>query len=248
MGDKRIIPVLTMIEEELVKTRKFDSAVYLGDPMNAIRIFNEKEVDELAVLDIRKKLGSPLDFTFLQGLSEEAFMPLMYGGGVSSAEDADRLVNIGFEKICFNSTFFNNPSVIEKTASRIGSQSTILSLDVRWNVERGAYDVYHSQAKVRLPDLTLEQVLFEAAELGIGEIILQNVDRDGTFEGLDLKLAIQASLSTRLPLVLLGGAKDYSELESIAESEAVSAVAAGSLFVFKHQNRESILINYPERE
>lgn len=242
MIEKRLIPVLSLINEDLVKTIRFSDPKYLGDPINAIRIFNEKEVDELVILDIRND-GS-LDVKFLESLVSEAFMPIAYGGGLRNIDHIRSLMSIGIEKFIFNTALHENPSLISECARLVGSSSTVYSLDFENDYKhlRVRYD--HASKNAGTP---LNEAIKKAEELGVGEIILHDINREGTFKGMNHKLFEEVQTLTKLPVIALGGASSYEELEELLENSALSAVAAGSLFCFKNKNRDSILINYPKK-
>lgn len=239
----RIIPVLTIIGQQLVKTLRFDKPKYIGDPINAIKIFNEKEVDELVILDIRASVdGKEPNYKLIEEMAGESFMPLGYGGGIKSKEQAQRVFQCGVEKIVLNSVCLDNPQIITELAGRYGSQSIVVSLDYDKKMLRGNRPVFYS-AKKNINKSLVEWGL-EIEKLGAGEIILQCVDRDGTFDGYDTSGLKEMTSALSIPVVACAGARGYNDFKTAIEQCGASAVAAGSHFVFKNNNRDSILINY----
>ncbi|MCU0448299.1 MAG: AglZ/HisF2 family acetamidino modification protein [Bernardetiaceae bacterium] len=238
----RVIPVLLLRNGGLVKTVKFDRANYLGDPLNAVKIFNDKEVDELVVLDIdASKRGHRPNFELVKQLASECFMPLGYGGGIKSVEDIGRLFTIGVEKVVINSAGLCNLDLVANAAQVFGNQSIVLSVDVKKNLW-GNFTVY-SHAKVPPPPVGLLTFLQQASQAGAGEILLNAVDRDGTMTGYDLTLIQQVAQAVPVPVVACGGAGQLAHLRQAADAGA-SGVAAGSLFVY-HGPHRAVLINYP---
>jgi cyclase len=239
----RVIPCLLLLNKGLVKTRKFKEPTYLGDPINVVKIFNAKEVDELVFLDITASLESRKPpFEYLSEIATECFMPLGYGGGVRNIEDIRKLFNIGIEKVSINSYSVLNPSFIKEAADSFGSQSIVVSIDVRKGL-LGRYTVCtHSGTK----NTKLDPVQFaiEMAKMGAGEILLNSIDRDGSMEGYDLDLIKRVSESVDIPVVACGGAGNIIHLANAVNKGGASAVAAGSMFVFQGPHR-AVLISYP---
>lgn len=246
MITNRVIPVLLLSKGGLVKTERFKKPVYLGDPINAIRIFNDKEVDELVFMDIdASKENRDPDFTVLKQIASECFMPLSYGGGVTSLDQAKRIYSTGIEKIILNSVVFDKPEFVEDLAAEAGSQSVVVSIDYK-KALFGNAKVY-SHARRKTPNLSILEFAKEMELRGAGEIILNSVDRDGMMSGYDLEMIAAISEELSIPLVACGGAGGISHLvEGIKEGKA-SAVAAGSMFVF-HGPHKAVLINYPSQE
>jgi imidazole glycerol-phosphate synthase subunit HisF len=244
MLSHRVIPCLLLSGGGLVKTLKFAKPKYVGDPINAVRIFNDKEVDELMVLDIdATKEGRGPDFALIEQLAGECFMPLCYGGGIRSAEDAATLFKLGVEKVCLQSGAYKSPTVMREIADRAGEQAVVLSIDVKRNW-LGKPQAYSAPGLSRLADW--RKSIAAAAEMGAGEILLNAVDRDGTFAGFDLDLIREASALTDVPLIAAGGAGSLSDIKGATDSGA-SAVAAGAFFVFQGAHR-AVLITYPRYE
>lgn len=239
----RSIPVLTVKNRQLIKTLKFSNPKYVGDPINAIKVFNDKEVDELMVIDIGATvLGKEPDYTHLKEMAGEAFMPLGYGGGIHNFEIAQKVFQCGIEKIVLNTAAFEKPELIGEIAAHYGSQSVVVSLDYRKGLLGGKKPVYFSGKKNAKSSIL--ELAMQIESNGAGEIILHNVDRDGTFEGYDLDTLAEVVGRTRIPIVPLGGAGDILDFKKAIEKAGAHAVAASSMFIFKKNNRDSILINY----
>ncbi|MCH8741624.1 imidazole glycerol phosphate synthase subunit HisF [Patescibacteria group bacterium] len=241
----RVIPCLLLKDLGLVKTVKFTDPKYVGDPINAVKIFNDKEVDELIFLDIisTNKKRKP-SFELLSRIASEAFMPFSYGGGLRSIEDVKRIMEIGVEKVVINTYAFENPEFIKEIADMFGSQSVVVSIDVKKNKENN-YEVFvHSGqlgTKINPVDFAIKM-----EKIGAGEIFLNSIDRDGTMEGFDLELIKNVSSSVNIPVIVSGGAGKIEDFAKAVESGA-SAVAAGSFFVFVGPYR-AVLINYPDKK
>ena len=240
---QRIIPCLLLTDGKLVKTTKFSNEKYVGDPINAIRIFNEKEVDELIVLDIdaSKKKREP-DYALIERFAGECFMPLCYGGGIRTEEQAKTLFSLGVEKLCLQTAAYEDVTFITRLTERFGSQSIVVSLDVKKNW-RGVSSVYcaSSKSKLRGDWLVFAEQMITA---GAGELVLNAVDLDGTRSGMDLALIHQASNRLGVPLIAMGGAGNLKDIKAAIKAGA-SAVAAGSMFVF-HGPHRAVLITYPK--
>lgn len=240
----RVIPVLLIHKNGLVKSVRFKNYTYVGDPINAVRIFNEKEIDEIVILDIdatREKRG--VNMQQVQEIAEEAFIPVAYGGGISTIEEIKNLFYLGVEKVILNYHAFQNPSLVSEAAKLVGSQSVVVSIDVKKNLI-GNYKVMvkNGSENTGLDPLTYAKKM-EAA--GAGEIFLNVIDRDGTYKGYDLDLIRKISEPLNIPLVACGGASTVDTLYEAVQSGA-SAVAAGSMFVFQRPHR-AVLISYPSQ-
>ncbi|WP_433692510.1 AglZ/HisF2 family acetamidino modification protein [Herbaspirillum seropedicae] len=245
----RIIPCLLVHRGGLVKTQGFESPTYLGDPINAVRIFNEKEADELMVLDIDATANkSTPNFTLIAKLAAECRMPLCYGGGVTTAEQAVRIVDMGVEKVAVSAAAIADPSLLTKMADAVGRQSVVAVIDVRKRKGLFAkgYEVRTHNNKIgyNIEPLALAKQLQDA---GAGEIVLNSVDRDGQMQGYDLDLAAQFKQALKVPVTFLGGAGSLDHLSELITRLGVVGAAAGSLFVFKGKYR-AVLINYPTPE
>ena len=239
----RVIPTLLIQNGDLIKTCKFKNPEYIGDPVNAIKIFNEKEVDELIVLDISKsKDGFEPDYSLIEEFAGECFMPLTYGGGIKNLEQASRIFRLGVEKICVNSLCFENIETIKSMVKRFGSQSIVASLDVKRSV-MGGYKLQNSSTSTLLNAGYFETHLQQLLEAGVGEIMLGAIDKDGTLTGPDLKLIRRVSNQIKVPLISIGGISSLQEIKDSVDAGA-SAVAAGAFFVF-HGKHRAVLITYP---
>ena len=241
----RVIPCLLLKNEGLVKTVKFKDPKYLGDPINIVRIFNDKEVDELIFLDILATVENRRpNFDLLGKITSECFMPLGYGGGICSMEDVKELLAMGVEKIVLNTSAVENPSLIRSAADYAGSQAVVISMDVKRTL-LGKYEVYVRGGK---KSTGLDPVKFavEMGKQGAGELFLNSVDRDGTMQGYDLELVRRVAESVTVPVVACGGAGNIQHLAEAIQAGA-SAAAAGSLFVFQGPLR-GVLISYPAQE
>lgn len=238
----RVIPALLMRHGGLVKTRRFADAKYVGDPVNAIHIFNEKEVDELMLLDIAaSKESSDPDYEMIELVASECFMPLCYGGGIGTLEKAARIFDLGVEKICIQSAALDDISILTRIAARFGSQSVVVSVDVKrdW---LGRPVLYESR-KQKPARGDWQDFMRRAVDAGAGEVLLTAVDRDGEMGGYDLDLIRKAAARVSVPIIALGGA---GKLPDLAEASAAgaSALAAGAMFVFSGPHR-AVLITYP---
>jgi cyclase len=223
----------------------FRDPSYVGDPVNAVRVFNEKEVDELVILDIdASKHGEPPNFELLADIASEAFMPMGYGGGIRSLDDARRIFAIGFEKIVVNSLLFDDPRAVRMIVEEYGSSGVDASIDVV-SGKAGAYNVYDHRTGRHLP-VPLAGHLAAALSSGVGEVLLAAVDRDGTLKGYDIPLIRQVAGKLNVPLVVSGGAGKESDFRAAIEAGA-SAAAAGAMFVYYGPHR-AVLIQYPEEK
>lgn len=242
----RVIPSLLIRDNGLVKTVKFDKSKYIGDPINAIKIFNDKEVDELVVLDIEaSKRSSGINFNLLSRINKEAFMPLGYGGGIKSIEDVKRILGLGYEKIIINSSAINNPDIISEAANVCGSQSVVVCLDIKKSLF-GNYLLYNYKRKKTFSIDPFEYIK-KMEELGAGELIVYSVDRDGTFSGYDISLLKKVTSIVSIPVVALGGAGKFEDFVDAIKLGGASAVSAGSFFVF-HGPHKAVLITYPDKQ
>lgn len=239
----RIIPCLLLHQGGLVKTRQFKESKYVGDPLNAVKIFNEKEVDELMFIDIDatvERRGPKM--TLLRNLAIESRMPLCYGGGVGSAEQAVHIVSTGFEKVSVSSAALDRPTLIREMSEAIGAQSVVVTLDVKKNKLFSGYSIYSHNGKKKhnqsLLDFCQEAVLF-----GAGEIVINSIDQDGQMEGYDLDLARQVRGAIDVPITILGGAGKVDHMQELIDTVGTVGVGVGSFFVFKGPYR-AVLINY----
>jgi len=237
----RVIPCLLLRNGGLVKTIKFGAATYVGDPINAVRIFNEKEVDELVFLDIGASPERGPNFSLLADIASEAFMPFAYGGGIASIDHVKRLFGLGVEKVVMNTAAWSNASLISQAAALAGSSSVVVSIDVRVNW-RGKYTVHVQGGKTDTMRDPVEYAL-NMQQIGAGEILLNAIHKDGTMEGYDLELVRRVAAAVTIPVVSVGGAGRLAHFRD-AVANGASAVAAGSFFVF-HGKHKAVLITYP---
>jgi len=242
----RVMPCLLLKGRGLVKTVKFNKPKYIGDPINAVRIFNAKKADELIFLDItasKENRMPPLDL--IQQIGEECFMPFAVGGGIKTIEDIRKILSAGAEKVCINTSAITEPALITKAAERFGSQSIIVSIDVKKKLF-GSYVVYiYGGTKSTAIDPVEHAIHME--KLGAGEILINSIDRDGTYEGYDIDLIKNISEALTIPVIACGGASSLSDFSDAIKLGNASAVAAGSFFVF-HGPRRAVLINFPTKD
>ena len=240
----RIIPCLLVHEGGLVKTASFKNPKYVGDPINAVKIFNEKEADELIVLDIDATVnGADPDYKLISDVAAECRMPLCYGGGIKSAEQARRIIGLGVEKIALSAAAIENPNLITQIANEIGRQSVVIVLDVKKRMLGEDYDVFTHNGKKNTRRRLLE-VATQAEALGAGEIVINSIDNDGQMKGYDLALAQKVRSAVKIPITILGGAGSLNDVADLIRSCGVVGASAGSLFVFKGVYK-AVLINYP---
>ena len=242
----RLIPCLLVQNGGLVKTVQFADPKYVGDPINAVRIFNEKEVDELIVLDIDATVQArEPDYNRIRNLAAECRMPLCYGGGVKTVEQVERIISLGVEKVALSVAAVADPTLVARAAEVVGSQSVVAVLDVKKSGWRGKYEVFTHNATNKSGRDPVEFAREMAAQ-GAGEIVVNSIDRDGTMKGYDFDLIREVRDVVRLPLTVLGGAGSLKDIESLIKTFGIIGAAAGSLFVFKGVYR-AVLINYPSR-
>ena len=239
----RVIPCLLLRNLGLVKTVRFRDPKYLGDPINIVKIFNDKEVDELVFLDITATAENKRPpFGLLEKIASECFMPLGYGGGVRSLEDMRTLFSIGIEKVSVNSYAVENPTFIRAAADLFGIQSTVVSIDVKKN-RWGKYEVFTHSGQ-RATGLDPAKFAADMERQGAGELLLNSIDRDGTMQGYDLDLIKHVTGAVNVPVVACGGAGNVQDLAAAVKQGGASAAAAGSMFVFQGPHR-AVLISYP---
>lgn len=242
----RLIPCLSIQDRGLVKTTKFANPRYLGDPINAVKIFNGKGVDELCILDITAtKENKGPDFEYLKDIASEAFVPLSYGGGVTKLEQIEKLFYIGYEKVVINTAFALNPNLIKESAELAGSQSIVVSIDVKNELlgKRACY-INSGSTKIKQDPVNLAK---QAEALGAGEILLNSITLDGTMKGYDLELVKKISDSVSIPVIACGGAKDIHDFKKVLFEAGAHAAAAGSLFVY-YGPQKAVLITAPEEK
>ncbi len=239
----RVIPALLLKGQGLVKTVKFKDPKYLGDPINVVRIFNDKEVDEIVLLDIT---ATPQNrgpqFEVLKDIASEVFIPLAYGGGIRSMEDVRTLLGIGIEKLIMNTSAVENPSLIRDTADHAGSQAVVVSMDVKKNF-LGKYEVF-TRCGQKKTGLDPVKHAMEVEKMGAGEILLNSIDCDGMMQGYDIELVRRVADAVKVPVVACGGAGNLAHVAEVIQQGHASAAAAGSMFVFQGPLR-GVLISYP---
>lgn len=242
----RVIPCLLIKENSLVKTKKFSKPKYIGDPLNAVKIFNELEVDELIVLDIDATIkGLGPNEKLISKLAEECRMPLCYGGGIKTVEQFEKIISLGVEKLAISSAAIENPQIIYEAAKKVGSQSVVVVLDIK-------YHGLISKPKIttlsgsRIFNLDLFEFIKKIEDLGAGEIVINCIDRDGTRSGYDIELISKIRKVSKLILTLLGGANSFKDIEDLVANIKIVGCSAGSLFVLKGKF-DAVLINYLDK-
>ena len=247
MLTSRITPVLLIDDGDLYKTINFCKPKYVGDPLNTVRILNEKEVDELIVLDITSTKKNTLpDWELISHISRECRMPFCYGGGVKSVAMVEKLISLGVEKVAIGNAAFTSPEMIKDSVKSVGKQSIVGVLDVRKFGFHKSYEavVLRGKKRTKMNHLEYSNHLIK---LGVGEILLQNIDLDGTMQGFDQRLIKEVYENIKVPLTVLGGAGSLKDLESLIKNYKIIGVAAGSIFVFKGKHK-AVLVNYPSAE
>lgn len=240
----RVIPCLLVHKGGLVKTVGFDKPKYVGDPLNAVRIFNEKEVDELMVLDIDATMERrEPDYALIRNLAAECRMPLSYGGGVRHVEQFERLIGLGVEKVAVSAACFEDPDLVHVASLRVGRQSVAVVLDVR---RRGGRFEVFTHRGTRASGKDVAEVARWAEAQGAGEVVVNSIDNDGAMKGYDLELVRHVRKAVTVPLTVLGGAGSLADIGALVREFRLIGAAAGSLFVFKGVYR-AVLINYPPR-
>lgn len=241
----RIIPTLLIDNQKLVKTVKFKKPDYLGDPINAIKIFNEKGVDELCLLDITiTKEKRKIDYGFLHDAASEAFMPLSYGGGIKSVEEIEKILAIGFEKVVINTSLSQNEELVKDSAAIFGSQSVVASIDYKRDIYIDRCYIRDGSQRINCDALELAK---KAEQMGAGEILLYSINHDGTGKGYDIKTIKKISENVAIPVIACGGAGSLKDIRQVLCEGRASAAAAGSLFVY-FGNKKAVLINFPDEQ
>lgn len=242
----RVIPVLLLRNLGLVKTVNFNKSRYIGDPINAVKIFNDKRADELIFLDINaSKENRVVSLDFVHKVGDEANMPFAVGGGIKTINDIRSILENGAEKVVINTAAFENSEFIKEAVNAFGSSTIVVCLDIKKNFF-GKYQLVYKHGKKKSKEDPIEFAK-KMEEYGAGELVIQSVDKDGTYGGYDFELIKSISENISIPIVALGGARDYSDFSKAVSYSYASAVAAGSLFVY-HGPRKAVLINYPSPE
>jgi cyclase len=241
----RVIPCLLLDGQRLVKTKKFKEQRYVGDPINAVKIFNEKEVDEIILLDINaSKNGIKPNFKFIEEIASECFIPLCYGGGINSVEDARKLFELGVEKVSIQSNTFENLELIKDISERFGSQSVVASIDIKKDMFGRKFPYFTSHKKYQKAELY--EFINQRVKAGAGEVLINSIYNDGVMSGMDLKLIASVVKKCPVPIVFMGGVGSLNDIKSAVEHGA-QAIAVGSFFVF-HGPHKGVLISYPKPE
>lgn len=241
----RIIPILLIDDRDLFKTVQFGERTYLGDVVNAVKIFNRKGIDELSILDIgaTRNHREP-DYELLKDIATEAFMPLSYGGGITSVEQVRKLLAIGYEKVIINTSLIRNPEMVREAASIFGSQSIVGSIDAK--LVNGEYKCFISDGQEAV-DITPVELAKKAEDLGCGEIIINSIDQDGMMKGYDLDLVRQVSQVVKVPVIACGGAGGVNDLKTVLHEAGAHAAAGGSMFVY-YGRLKAVLITAPSEK
>lgn len=238
----RVIPSLLMSNGRLIKPRNFINPKYVGDPINAVKIFNEKEVDELAIFDVDAWKGAGPNFQLLERISTEARMPLCYGGGVNSTSQAVHLVKLGFEKVSISRASLRNPKILSDISNQIGMQSVVVTLDIKKNTNKQRYEIWIENGSNFFSG-DLASVLLTLGKQGVGEFIINSIDREGEMNGYDLELAKTVVKLVNSPVTFLGGAGSVDHIKDLFREVGVVGAGVGSMFVFKGIHR-AVLISY----
>jgi len=240
----RIIPCLLVHNKGLVKTTKFKDPKYVGDPINAVKIFNEKEVDELIVVDIdASREGREPDYKMIENLAIECRMPFCYGGGIKTVEQAQKIFSLGVEKIAISSIAIENPDIVSKLAERVGNQSVVVVLDIKKKIFGGKYELYTLNG-TKATGIDPVSFAIKMQSLGAGEIVVNSIDHEGVMKGYDMNIINNIRDVVNIPLTVMGGAGTMDDIGDVIQQHGIIGVAAGSLFVFKGKFR-AVLINYP---
>lgn len=243
----RIIPCLLVHNKGLVKTVKFKDPKYVGDPINAVKIFNEKEVDELMVLDIdATRENREPNLEMIKNLADECRMPFCYGGGITTVEQAKKIISLGAEKVALSNSALNNIELCQEIGSIIGNQSVVVVIDVKKKKLFGGYDIYTCNG-TKKSKWKLNNFVEKLEEIGIGEIVVNSIDNDGTMQGYDITLVENIRKKCSMPMTVLGGAGKIDDIKKLISKFKIIGAAAGSLFVFKGKYK-AVLISYPNRQ
>jgi cyclase len=242
----RVIPVLLLRNQGLVKTIKFDKHVYVGDPINAIKIFNEKEVDELIFLDIdASKNGTAPNYSMISQIATECFMPVCYGGGIKDIEMIRKILKLGIEKIAINTSALKSLEFVKNAVDTFGSSTIVVSIDVKKSL-LGKHQIFDHKNKKTI-NTDLFEYINEIEQCGVGELLINSVDKDGTMTCYDISLIENITKQVKIPVIACGGASSFSDFKTAINIAKASAVGAGSIFVF-HGKHKAVLITYPNAE
>ena len=244
---KRVIPILQVINEKLVKSYKYKNHKYVGDPLNAVRIFNQKEVDEIVVIDVEDypQNEKKIDFDFIKDLASECRMPFSYGGGISKLSDVEKLFNLGVEKIVINTHVYDNYNFIYQVAKNYGSQSIMLSVDI--NLDSQKNKKLYKWREAKIINLDIDNHISKCVEMGVGEILYNFVYREGTLNGFDFNALDLVNESIKVPVIVNGGVNSYDEINKLLKYKKVDACGVGALFIY-YGPYNAVLISYlPDR-
>jgi cyclase len=242
----RLIPCLLVKNQGIVKTTKFTNPRYIGDPVNTVKIFNNKGVDELCILDITASLENrDPDINFLKDIASEAFMPLSYGGGICTLEQIGKIFSIGYEKVILNTSFIQKPDLVQDAIKYYGSQSIVVSIDVKTDIlgKRNCY-IKDGQKKISMDPVQLVKM---AEKIGAGEILINSINRDGTMQGYDIKLVKEVTDAVSIPVIACGGAGNINDIKTVLQEGGAHAASAGSLFIYYGKNK-AVLITTPNED
>tara|TARA_B100001027_G_scaffold215002_1_gene188128 strand:+ start:238 stop:1008 length:771 start_codon:yes stop_codon:yes gene_type:complete len=242
----RIIPCLLIKKNALVKTKNFNNPVYVGDPLNTVRIFNEKEVDEIIILNIDNKVTDYLpNYELISKLANECRMPVCYGGGINSVDQIEKIISLGIEKVSLNTAAIYKKNLIREASKKVGSQSIVVSIDIKKNnFDKKYYAFTHNGSSII--NNSIKNIIRDFEEEGAGEILINSIDRDGTKLGYDIELYDKIRPLTSLPITLIGGAGNINDIKDLINYTSLVGAAAGSIFVFKGKFN-AVLINYPSK-
>ena len=241
----RVIPILLVSDDELVKTVKFNNRKYIGDPINTVKIFNEKEVDELVIFDIDASRNGEINYSLIEDMVSEAFMPISYGGAVGCVEDITKLIRLGIEKVILNTSAYDDKSFIREAVSIFGSQAIVGCIDVKRNI-LGSYNLYTNNGTEK-KSIKLENHISSLIEAGVGEIIIHDISRDGTMQGYDFDLINHIIKLVNVPVVICGGAGNLDDLLKAKNETCISGVGASSMFIY-YGKRKAVLVSYLNRK
>lgn len=241
----RIIPVLLIDDRDLIKTVNFKNPTYLGDPVNAVKIFNRKGIDELSILDISAtRRGVEPDFELLEDIASQAFMPLSYGGGIKTIEQVRRLLAIGYEKVVINTALIKNPELVQEAVKLVGGQSVVASIDAK--TVNGKYKCVIDDGN-EIVEISPVELAKKSEQFGVGEIFINSVDRDGMMQGYDISLVKNIAASVSVPVTACGGAGGVNDLKKALKEGNAHAAAAGSMFVY-YGRLKAVLITAPSEK
>tara|TARA_B100000989_G_scaffold298655_1_gene288957 strand:- start:1732 stop:2487 length:756 start_codon:yes stop_codon:yes gene_type:complete len=240
----RIIPCLLLSKHDLVKTINFSNPSYVGDPINTVKIFNEKKADELFLLEIKATVDKyEPNFELIKKIARESRMPLCYGGGIKNLDHAKKIFNFGVEKIALSSVIFENLDIVSKISNFSGANSIVVVLDLKKTGD--GYSIFINNGKKKI-DIKISELIYKLENLGVGEIVLNSIDRDGTMSGYDYDMIDSIINKINVSLTILGGAGSYRDLEIAAKKYGSIGISCGSFFIYKGP-RKAVLISYPQK-